>query len=256
MEWNLLMGGRFERRTGYAWIEFGRVDENNEPCFLTLGCGLRATAGRSGVNSWFFCTEQRVGHELTLVTEQQTVLTRDRLIEAIGSHSVYATARDYRRAVDERLFELGPERYRALIDTLIQLRQPQLSKQPNENNLSTALSQAFPPLDRAVLEDVAEAMTQLDEYRDELDDYRAMQSAVAQFNATYGRYARILARRRARDLRQAQTAFDNASGEAREARDALTAAEEALEASQQQVDATETREAEAASQIEVLKDSP
>ena len=256
MEWNLLMGGRFDRRTGYAWIEFGRLDEDGTPCFLTLGCGLRATAGRSGVDSWFFITEQRVGHELALVTEQQTVLTRDRLIEALGSHSVYATARDYRRAVDERLFGLGPERYRALIDTLIQLRQPQLSKQPNENNLSAALSQAFPPLDRVVLEDVAEAMTQLDEYREELDDYRAMQSAVAQFNATYGRYARVLARRRARDLRQAQTAFDNASGEAREAREALSAAQAALEASQTQVDATETREAETGSQIEVLKDSP
>ncbi|MGB7757888.1 MAG: TIGR02680 family protein [Salinisphaera sp.] len=256
MDWNLLMGGRFDRRTGYAWIEFGRLDENDEPCFVTLGCGLRATAGRTGVDSWFFLTEKRVGHDLALVTEQQTVLTRDRLVEALGSHCVHTTARDYRRAVDERLFELGPERYRALIDTLIQLRQPQLSKQPNENNLSAALSQAFPPLDRAVLEDVAEAMTQLDEYRDELDDYRAMQSAVAQFNATYGRYARILARRRARDLRQAQTAFDNASSEARAAREALAAAQAALEASQQQVDDTETRAAETASQIEVLKDSP
>ncbi|MGN8199559.1 TIGR02680 family protein [Salinisphaera sp. RV14] len=256
MDWNLLMGGRFERRTGYAWIEFGRVEDDGTPRFTTLGCGLRATAGRSGVDSWFFLTEQRVGFELALVTDQQTVLTRDRLAEALGSHCVHTTARDYRRAVDERLFGLGPERYRALIDTLIQLRQPQLSKQPNENNLSAALSQAFPPLDRAVLEDVAEAMTQLDEYRDELDDYRAMQAAVAQFNATYGRYARILARRRARDLRQAQTAFDNASGEARAAREALAAAQAALEASQQQVDDTERRAAETASQIEVLKDSP
>jgi uncharacterized protein (TIGR02680 family) len=257
MEWNLLMGGRYERRTGYAWIEFGRLDgEDGTPCFLTLGCGLRATAGRASVDSWFFVTEQRVGVDLALVSEQQTVATRDRLIEAVGRHGVFATARDYRRAVDERLFGLGAERYRALIDTLIQLRQPQLSKQPNENNLSAALSQAFPPITRDVLEDVAEAMTQLDEYRDELDDYRAMQAAVAQFNATYGRYARILARRRARDLRQAQTAFDNASAEARAAREAEAAAQTALETSQTQVEAAETRQAETGSQIEVLRDSP
>lgn len=260
MQWNLLMGGRFDRRTGYAWIEFGRLsdDENghDQPRFITLGCGLRATAGRSSVDSWFFLTEQRVGHDLALVTEQQTVRTRDRLIEAIGSHSVFATARDYRRAVDERLFGLGTERYRALIDTLIQLRQPQLSKQPNENNLSAALSQAFPPLSRAVLEDVAEAMNQLDEYRDELDDYRAMAGAVGQFNTTYDRYARILARRRARDLRQAQTAFDNASGEARDASETLATAQAALQASQTEVETTETRQGETGSQIEVLKDSP
>ncbi len=45
MDWNLLMGRRFDRRTGYAWIEFGRVDGDGQPRFVTLGAGLRATAG-------------------------------------------------------------------------------------------------------------------------------------------------------------------------------------------------------------------
>lgn len=255
MEWNLLMGSRFDRRTGYAWIEFGRLDDDGQPCFVTLGAGLRATAGRSGVDSWFFVTDQRVDHDLALVDANQTVATRDRLIEAIGSHSVHATARDYRRAVDERLFGLGTERYRALIDTLIQLRQPQLSKQPNENNLSRALSQAFAPLRRDLLEDVAEAMNQLDEYRDELEDYESMQAAVARFNATYTRYAQIFARRRARDLRQAQTAVDNASAAARDARADHEAAGAALNDCQNQVATTETRQREVGGQIEVLRDS-
>src|SRR5699024_717649 len=121
MDWNLLMGNRYDRRTGCAWIEFGRVDEDGEPVFLTLGCGLRATAGRRSVDSWFFTTDQRVGVQFSLISEQQTVLTRERLAEAVGSHAVHTAARDYRRAVDERLFGLGVERYRALIDTLIQL---------------------------------------------------------------------------------------------------------------------------------------
>jgi uncharacterized protein (TIGR02680 family) len=256
MDWNLLMGRRFDRRTGYAWIEFGRVDGDSKPHFVTLGAGLRATAGRPGVDSWFFVTDQRVGQELALVDGNQIVATRERLTEAVGSHSVYTTARDYRRAVDARLFALGAERYRALIDTLIQLRQPQLSKQPNENNLSTALSQAFAPLHRAVLEDVAEAMNQLDEYRTELKDHESMRDAVARFNLAYTRYAQIFARRRARDLRQAQGRLDNASTAARDAQAKHAATEAALVTNKNQVAATETRQSEVGGQIEVLRDSP
>jgi uncharacterized protein (TIGR02680 family) len=256
MDWNLLMGGKFDRRTGYAWLEFGRVDADGAARFVTLGAGLRATAGRPHVDSWFFLTEQRVGEDLALVDDNNAVATRDRLSEALGGRGLYTTARDYRRAVDERLFALGSERYRALIDTLIQLRQPQLSKQPNENNLSRALSQALAPLDRSVLEDVAEAMNQLDEYRSELEDHESMLGAVERFNATHIRYAQIFARRRARALRQAQTAVDNASAAAREARANHAAAEAALQTSQQQVETTETRQSEVGGQIEVLRDSP
>ena len=68
MEWNLLMGGRYERRLGYVWIEFGRVGEAGEPSYLTFGCGLHAIAGRSRVDAWHFVTDQRIGQELWLIS--------------------------------------------------------------------------------------------------------------------------------------------------------------------------------------------
>src|SRR5690606_25167859 len=42
MDWNLLLGSRHERRTGYSWIEFGRVGEDGVVQTLTLGCGMTA----------------------------------------------------------------------------------------------------------------------------------------------------------------------------------------------------------------------
>lgn len=222
MEWNLLMGIH-DRRIGYTWIEFGRRDEAGRSETLTLGCGLRAVAGRHGVDPWYFLTDQRIGAELWLTTPQRTALTRERLIEAIGTRGrVFETAHDYRRAVDERLFRLGQERYAALVNTLIQLRQPQLSKQPDENRLSNALTEALTPLDRAALEDVAESMGQLEQLRRELDELSVMSRAVGAFGERYHRYAGIASRRRARVLRQAQTAFDEVNRE-------LNAAEEKLE---------------------------
>ena len=229
MEWNLLMGSH-DRRIGYTWIEFGRCDEGGRSETLTLGCGLRAIAGRQGVDAWYFMTEQRIGAELSITTPQQTALTRERLIDAIGPRGrVFETAHDYRRAVDERLFRLGEERYEALVNTLIQLRQPQLSKQPDENRLSNALTEALTPLDRAALEDVAESMGHLEQLRRELEELNAMSRAVAAFGARYRRYAEVASRRRARVLRQAQTAFDDVSRELNAAEEKLAEARAAVE---------------------------
>lgn len=212
MAWNLLLG-KHERRLGYVWVEFGRRGEDGREHFVTLGCGLSAVAARPQVDAWYFVADDvRIGRELWLTSPQRVALTRDRLQEALaGKGQVFPTAEAYRRAVDERLFHLGPERYAALMDTLIQLRQPQLSKRPDEANLSNALTEALPPLPGDLLNDVADALNQLQEYRQELDGYMELSKAVGQFNQRYRVYAGTRARREARRLRGAQTEFDKAS---------------------------------------------
>src|SRR6059058_837376 len=67
IEWNLLMD-RHPERTGYTWIEFGRRDERGQDHYLTLGCGLSAVEGQTGVRQWFFITIQRIGKQLELVS--------------------------------------------------------------------------------------------------------------------------------------------------------------------------------------------
>jgi uncharacterized protein (TIGR02680 family) len=256
MEWNLLMGRRHERRIGYTWIEFARVTDAG-PEFLTLGCGLKAAAGQSRVTSWFFTTDRRPGEDLWLIGPDRRALAREQLIDALGERGrVFDVAKDYRRALDERLFQLGEERYRALMDTLIQLRQPQLSKQPNEQALSAALTNALAPLSRDLLEDVAEAMNQLEEYRAELADSEAMLAAVGAFNERYRAYASVLARRRARDLRQAQSAYEKASREVNEADAALADAETAVEQQRAELQSLTARLDRARVALKVLRDSP
>ncbi|MEW6169386.1 MAG: TIGR02680 family protein, partial [Pseudomonadota bacterium] len=225
MEWNLLMGGAAgERRTGYTWIEFGRRDTSGAAQYLTLGCGLRGVAGKP-VEPWYFLTTQRIGETLWLTTPERTALSRDRLQAAIGHHGqLFDSAQAYRRAVDEQLFRLGETRYAALIDTLIQLRQPQLSKQPDETRLSRALSEALPPLDRGLLEDVAESFNRLDDLKRELEELDAMYKAVAAFEKRYQSYAQVAARRRAAEVRRAMSRFEDASREVNEAEVQATAA--------------------------------
>ncbi|HET6748748.1 MAG TPA: hypothetical protein VFL71_05760 [Actinomycetes bacterium] len=198
MEWNLLLGGRYQERLGYTWLELGRLSDEGTPTYLTLGCGLKAVAGRGIAGRWFFVTDQRVGADLGLVSPAGTALVRERLIEALGEHGrVYDRADTYRRAVDERLFHLGSDRYEALVNLLIQLRQPQLSKRPDAARLSHALSQALAPVDQAVLADVAESFHDLEQQRDELRGLQETRRHVERFLGRYRHYARIAARRQA-----------------------------------------------------------
>ena len=208
MAWNLLLGS-YPRRIGYSWIEFGRRERDGRMHYLTLGVGLSAVASRAQVDSWFFLMEgdgtgpdPRIGQDLWLTTAQRQVLTRERLREALGGRGqLFESAQGYRRAVDERLFHLGARRYDALMDTLIQLRQPQLSKKPDEAGLSSALSESLPPLLAELLADVAEALNQLEEDRKQLEETRRLEQAITQFERRYRGYAGMLARRQARELR-------------------------------------------------------
>lgn len=213
MEWNLLLGGEhpLPERLGYTWLEFGRLDDDGTPVFCTLGCGLKAVAGRGIARHWFFVTDQRVGPELALVDPTGTALTRDRLADALGDRGrPYDTATRYRAAVDEALFGLGEQRYGALVDLLVQLRQPQLSKRPSERALSDALTEALPPLDQAVVADVAEAFRSLEEDRAELTAMLQAHASTESFLSHYRRYARIAARRRSAAPRAAQQTYEKA----------------------------------------------
>ncbi|MFF4763787.1 TIGR02680 family protein [Streptomyces sp. NPDC001292] len=240
MEWNLLLGGKHphDERTGYTWLEFGRIGEDGTPQYRTIGGGLKAVKGRGVAKHWFFTTTLRVGPELALMSATRVPFTRERLREALQGYGlVHDTAAEYRRAVDEQLFGLGPGRYEALVNLLIQLRQPQLSKKPDEKLLSKALTEALPPLDPALIGEVAEAFRGLDEERHALQALAEASGAAADFLTHYRRYAQISAKRQAAVVRVAHSRYEHLGrdlGEA-EAEDAAAA---------EQVQRAETRLAE------------
>ena len=69
MDWNLLMGKHLDR-LGYTWIEFGRIGENGDSEYYTLGCALRAVKGKKIHSRWYFTTRLRIGADLFLLSEK------------------------------------------------------------------------------------------------------------------------------------------------------------------------------------------
>ncbi|WP_323747498.1 TIGR02680 family protein [Catenulispora rubra] len=210
MEWNLLLGDKHphDERLGYTWLEFGRIGEDGVARYWTIGCGLKAVRGRGIADHWFFVTEHRIGPDLPLRNEHRVSYSRKRLEEKIGAHAVFTTAKAYRRAVDEALFGLGTGRYEALINLLIQLRQPQLSKKPDEKLLSKALTEALPPLADALIGEIAEAFRGLQDERDALAALTEAQRAASAFLVHYRRYAQVAAKRTAAGVRQAHSKYE------------------------------------------------
>ena len=259
MEWNLLLGGKHpsSERLGYSWLEFGRRGADGTEEFCTIGCGLKAVAGRGIARHWFFVTSQRPGGELRLLPDSRVPLTREKLREEIGSRGfVYDRAADYRRAVDEHLFGLGPHRYEALVNLLIQLRQPQLSKKPDEKLLSRALTEALPPLSPGLVTTVAEAFRGLDEERDALRSLAEAQEAATAFLAHYRRYAKVAAKRKAAGPRLTQSRYEQLGRDLAAAEDAFTAAQEQLDDAQRELTQLEEQRTELEARRDALQADP
>jgi uncharacterized protein (TIGR02680 family) len=259
MEWNLLLGGKHPspERLGYTWLEFGRRGADGAEEFATIGCGMKAVAGRGIARHWFFVTSQRPGGELRLLPDSRVPLTREKLREEIGSRGfVYDRAADYRRAVDEHLFGLGAHRYEALVNLLIQLRQPQLSKKPDEKLLSRALTEALPPLSPGLVTTVAEAFRGLDEERDALRSLAEAQQAATDFLGHYRRYATVAAKRKAAGPRLTQSRYEQLGRDLTAAEEAFTAAQQRLDEAQGELATLEEQRTELEARRDALRADP
>lgn len=213
--WHLLMD-EHEQRTGYTWLELGRRDEAGVEHFVTLGCGMRAIKGGDNQPTrWFFITEQRVGGDFSLMDGTHP-LSADRLAEVLGEACIFKKPSDYRAAINRRLFDLGENRYAALIELLIRLRAPQLAKKLDERTLFAALSDALPPLAPEVVGPVAAAFKQLDELRIQFDSLQSLFAALATFQMDYQTYLQVALLRRAEQVRSKHSKYEDAQGKVRE----------------------------------------
>ena len=158
--------------------------------------------------------------------------------------------------MDEALFGLGEHRYEALINLLIQLRQPQLSKRPDEKLLSRALTEALPPLSPGLVTTVAEAFRGLDEERDALRSVEEARQAADDFLRHYRRYARVAAKRKATGPRQAQSRYEQLGRDLTAAEEAYTTADAELRAARSELEELERERTRLEARREALRQDP
>src|SRR5216683_1228759 len=218
MRWNLLNDSNPDVSVaiGYVWLELGRIDEG-APRFCTVGAGLKAKRSVPGVENWYFVSSQRVDVDLRLYDANRVPLTRAALGDALaGRGQLFDRASDYRRAVNGLLFGMPNEQYSALIDALLQLRRPQLSKQLDPEELSRILSASLPPLDTGVVGTLAEGFERLDRHRAEREELAGTLSGLRAFLDVYRGYVASFVKSRALDLTRAESAYHASRAAVRE----------------------------------------
>ena len=158
-------------------------------------------------------------------------LTRHGLQAAIGSAGrVFEGKSDYRQGVNHRLFEMSDDQYAALVEALLQLRRPQLSKQLEPEQVSRILTASLPPLEARAVAPLAEGFERLDRHRGERDEVDATLGVLRSFAAVYRTYVATVAKARAQELTRADSAHQRARAALRQAQDEEAAARTHLEA--------------------------
>ena len=181
-----------EERTGYLYMEFKRRESDT---FLTIGIGMCAKRNKR-LDSWhFFINDgRRIGKDFFLYKDKKNkfTLTKKELINRLGEGGqVVDSPKDYMRIVNDRLFGYETvEEYKELVDLLIQLRTPKLSKDFKPTVLNEILSNALQPLSEEDLRPMSEAIENMDQLKNRLEALKKSKIAAGNLNVIYENYIR------------------------------------------------------------------
>ncbi|MBB5956103.1 uncharacterized protein (TIGR02680 family) [Saccharothrix tamanrassetensis] len=171
-------------RIGYAWVELVRDGE-----YLTCGLGVKASKTSQAItDSWRFVTSRRVGHDLALVGAERTPLGPAQLRDLIGADCVLEEAA-FRAKIAETVYGVPGARYGDLLHLQRTLRNPDVGLKVLEGQLEQILSDALPPLDQAMVEQLATSFDDLESIRENIIRLSSADAALGTFLKTYADYA-------------------------------------------------------------------
>lgn len=153
-----------EERTGYLYLEFKRQDSET---YMTIGMGIRARKGKP-LDKWYFSLTdgRRIGKDFFLYkeTDEKVTLTKRELENRLAEGGeVFDRQADYMEYVNRQIFGFDTvDEYREMIDLLIQLRTPKLSKDFKPSVINEILSDSLQPLSDDDLRPMSEAIENMD----------------------------------------------------------------------------------------------
>ncbi|MDD7350359.1 MAG: TIGR02680 family protein [Clostridiales bacterium] len=179
-----------EERTGYLYLEF-RKKENGR--YLTIGMGLRARRGKS-LDKWYFSLSdgRRIGEDFFLYKEtgEKITLSKKELENRIANGGrVFERQADYMAYVNQEIFGFETvDEYKEMIDLLIQLRTPKLSKDFKPSVINEILSDSLQPLSDEDLRPMSEAIENMDTMNLNLKSRQMAYQAAEKIQQVFQKY--------------------------------------------------------------------
>ena len=197
-----------DERTGYLYLEYKR--EHSEQYFTT-GIGLKARRGAS-LDFWGFVItdNRRVKHDFHLLKtefsavdgrEEKIPLTRPELERQIGAQGgfVVRSQGEYAALVNKYIFGFANmDSYKDLMELLIQLRSPKLSKDFKPSVIHEILTESLPPLSDEELRPLSDTIENMEQTKQQIEELARDQAALSRLNRQYREYSAVVLAEKAR----------------------------------------------------------
>ena len=201
-----------EERTGYLYLEFKRQGSDT---YLTIGMGIRARRGKN-LDKWYFSLTdgRRVGKDFFLYkdTGEKVTLSKKELENRIGAGGrVIDRQADYMEYVNRQIFGFETvEEYKEMVDLLIQLRTPKLSKDFKPSVINDIMSDSLQPLSDDDLRPMSEAIENMDTMNMNLKSRKEAKQAAEKIQAVFSKYNQKLLYEKADRYVQSEIKLENA----------------------------------------------
>lgn len=204
-----------EERTGYLYLEFKRKDSGT---YLTIGMGIRARRGKP-LDKWYFSLTdgRRIGKDFFLYKDmgEKVTLSKKELENRVADGGrIFERQAEYMDYVNRQIFGFETvDEYKEMVDLLIQLRTPKLSKDFKPSVINEILSDSLQPLSDEDLRPMAEAIENMDTMSMNLKGRKEAKQAAEKINSVFHKYNRLLLCDKASRYVQSQQKLQNALDE-------------------------------------------
>ncbi|MCI8750224.1 MAG: TIGR02680 family protein [Lachnospiraceae bacterium] len=220
-----------EERTGYLYMELKRQESDT---YITIGMGMRARKNKK-LETWYFCITdgRRIGIDFWLYKDVQNKIaySKTELRNRIGDGGrVMDSQNEYASCVNSLIFGFETiEEYKEMLDLLIQLRTPKLSKDFKPSVINDILSKSLQTLSEDDLRPMSEAIENMDTLKTNLDNISESIKAAKQIEKVYDQYNKAVLLNRAESYLKTVKEFNTQQKELEAIEEGITRNKEELE---------------------------
>lgn len=198
--------------TSYLYMEFYNKEKDK---YLTIGIGLRAIRNRNVEFYGFAITDnRRIKQDFMLYKDslRKIPLTKRELQIEIGSGGHFVTStKEYKAMVNNLLFGFENESiYTELINLMLQLRSPKLSKDYKPTKLEEILSGVLEPLNERDIATMSESIENMNKYKEKINDLTSEYSAITGLLHSFKDYSDMILYNKANAYKTSNQNYENA----------------------------------------------
>ncbi|MBU3103990.1 SbcC/MukB-like Walker B domain-containing protein [Clostridium gasigenes] len=207
----ILMEDGEEDRISYLYMEFKKPKSKT---YITIGIGFRARKGKK-LENWHFILKdgRRINKDFKLYefSGEKIPLNQKKFENRLGEGNVFTLSqKEYMNKVNEHLFGYSDiENYKELLNLLIELRSPKLSKDFKPTKIYGILNKSLNTLSEDDLRDISEAMDNMDSLNNNLEELdKSLRSAEKIYNA-FSKYNKTIIYKKGLDYNRCRLRVKN-----------------------------------------------